>query len=204
MKNSLFLLILTLLFVKCSNAPDNVSTENKLLSKRTLIPEPDLTLRLTGQKDQLENLRIKQLLTTEEYYTLEANGKLHQMDSLPKEFAQIITFYKDTLGQIVMVNEFPFSKEENREVFYVHYFDKAGKTFAFKQQINFFNSKCANKDIHKVTYTYYNNLFEKVDQQSSLTDEFGNTLNPKDCILKSDSSFTVFSTRKEVLASKRK
>lgn len=85
-----------------------------------------------------------------------------------------------------MVEESPFTESGDWEIFYQHYFDKHGKTFAFKRQTNFFNSICNDEDTHETIVEYFDSDFVKVGRSYHLVDELGKELKKEDCVLNYD------------------
>lgn len=173
MKKTTYLLVIILgLLSACSQK--NTSTS---------IPEPDLLERLRHEKNEIDTLFKNSKGECLTFIKLTETGpaSLIETDSVPEE--AIITYYilKDSLGKVITISELPTSESGDWFIVYTHYFDKAGKTFAFERQTNFFNSNCTDGVAYETKTKFYNSDFKVIDETYKLVDEKNRKLNKDSC-----------------------
>ena len=117
----------------------------------------------------------------------------------PDEVEYSYNILKDSANNIIMILQGPFSESGDWDISYIHYFDKAGKTFAFERRTNFFNSECTEGAAYEVVSNYYQDNFTKVDQTYKLTNKQGKSLAKSKCNFPYDFKYTIYKNVSECL-----
>ena len=173
------LIILAGIFSACNSSGNKTNTN----SGSRLLPEPDIIERLEYQKTTIDTL-FRQ--STDKLIVL---AKLTDIDNPiiinNEDFTDDVetSYYilKDSLGNIITVSEFPFSKSGDWSIAFTHYFDKEGKTFAFERQTNFFNSFCTDEVAYETRTKFYDRNFKLIKRTYKLVDKENRDLQKDSC-----------------------
>jgi len=109
-----------MMFQACSQADKEYDpmTEKARLDSLIMLHLDDMLL--IGQKD-----------TTPNFVSFSA-------DEIPEDLATMYNIYKDSTGRISYIAEIPVSQSGDWMAGFLHYFDPAGRTFAYEEFTNYF------------------------------------------------------------------
>jgi hypothetical protein len=177
-KSSCLFLLLAIFFVACQSAERSnhadtagvLSTADSLEAMRSEKAAIDtLIRRQAGQW-----VVLAKLVGRDQPIPI-VNGQFP--DSIETSFQ----IWKDSLGTILAIAEFPFSESGDWQIRYMHYFNKAGKTFAFERQCSFYNSICTEGAAFETSTAFYNMRFQPMDTAYTLVDEGRRALQKNSC-----------------------
>jgi hypothetical protein len=147
MKNAPYLLLfICLLIFSCKETPKKEISENRTSA---LVPEPDLNLRLTGEKTSVDSTLIKSKNALKFIKIDDKQApKMVKLGDEP-DYQTAYFVYKDSTNTIKAITEVPTSKSGDWYAETTHYFDNSGQVYAFQKQLNtFYNSNCNSDDSH--------------------------------------------------------
>lgn len=212
MRNLKYILVL-ILFVSCQQKSEIKKIksdlqidfkENKANRSNELLPEPDIIESLKGQKIIIDNLHSQNKLTLEVLVKEPNKDKLTKVhnECWPETIEITYNIWKNEIGKIILIGEFPFSQSGDWYIEYLHYFDKKEKTFAFQGITNFFNSNCTDGVAYEKIIEFYNSDFKRIERIYSLTDKNNVELKMEDCAMNYDYPFKVSKNLKSYLNEK--
>lgn len=176
------LLVVWIIFAALFKACNSTDRKTDLASTSRLLPEPDIFDRLKYQKQVIDTLlKHNQDKIVVLAKVAGSNPVLIKDEDFPDKVETTFNIFKDSLGHIVTVSELPFSESGDWSIMYTHYFDKAGKTFAFEKQTNFFNSICTGGIAYETQTEFYNSAFQLIAKTYTLLDEENKTLSKDSC-----------------------
>jgi hypothetical protein len=141
MKNTPFLMLCISLFIfSCKENPKKEVTQNRVSE---LVPEPDLNLRLTSEKQVIDSTLIKGKKAVKFIKIDDKQApKMVKLDD-EQDYQTAYFIYKDSTNTIKAITEVPTSQSGDWYAETTHYFDKSGQVYAFQKQLNtFYNSDC--------------------------------------------------------------
>ncbi len=182
-----------ILFVRLFSSCNSSENKTSLSTSSRLLPESDVMERLRYQKNNIDSLFkhntdkviVVAKLTDGNEPILIKNG------NFPENVETTYNILKDSLGNVMLVSEFPFSESGDWSITFSHYFDKKGKTFAFERQTNFFNSICTNGIAFETRTEFYDSDFKLIDKTYKLVDEKNTTLEKDSCQFPYDYNYDI-------------
>ncbi|HAA16365.1 MAG TPA: hypothetical protein DCE41_33540 [Cytophagales bacterium] len=141
-------LIVTSLFVSCQPVENQITFSNDEAQRgREWLPEPDLDLRLSYEKRQIDANLTSYALSV---WVVTADQDVPQevlQENWPPQVLTTYNIYKSPSDQIVMIAEYPFSESGNWFSHNKMYFDEAGAMYAQNIQTVTHNSQCAEVSV---------------------------------------------------------
>ena len=191
MRKSLTTIILAILvWTSCTTNSQQKPTkfsnpQTSAASKSESLPE--------DQKAQIDSLLSQNKGTLTVLVKLPGNQQLVEVkgEQWPDEVEITYNILKDSSGQVLMFAESPFSESGDWNISLIHYFDEAGKTFAFSKRTNFFNSGCTEGVAYETITEYFDQDFRKVGEQYSLLDGENNKLDKGKCEFPYEAAYKV-------------
>lgn len=185
--------IFVLLVVGCGRTAKKHDAQDR-------IPEPDIVLRLEGQKTEIDSNRMTKNLMARIYAKVKDDPSPVEILDLkwPEHIDEVYNVWYGLDTQIVCVGAYPYSQSGDWDLGLTHYFDEAGKTFAFERNTSFYNSMCTDElAIEQIVSYYYNDA--QVDSVYVLTDLKGNTLVKDSCQFPYDFPYRVYTNSHDLL-----
>jgi len=90
---------------------------------------------------------------------------------LPEDIETTFNIFRDNMGHVIRIAESPNVETDDEFISCTHYFDEAGRTFAFERKINSFNCHCTNGVLFETKTEYYDEKFKPLDFTYKLLDE---------------------------------
>ena len=164
------------------------------------IPEPDVLIRLEGQKAMIDSSRMKKNLLTKVYARVHDQPTPVEVRDLkwPKDIDEVYNIWYTPDTQIVCFGAYPFSQTGDWDMGLTHYFDSTGNTFAFERTTSFYNSLCTDDLAIEQIVTYYHNE-AMVDSVYVFTDVKGNSLESDSCEFPYDFPYRIYTNANDVL-----
>ncbi|MFT5512408.1 MAG: hypothetical protein ACI8SE_000806 [Bacteroidia bacterium] len=176
------------------------NTSTKKSTKTDRIPEPDMLLRLAGQKAEIDSNRMTKNLMAKIFAMIpEVQKPIEVLDlQWPKEIDEVYNIWYSSDTQIVCVGAYPFSESGDWDLGLTHYFDKDGNTFAFERNTSFYNSLCTDELAIEQIVMYYAGG-EMVDSVYVFKDLKGNDLDQDSCSFPYDFPYRVYTNQQDVM-----
>ncbi len=192
-----------ILWVSCnSSTPSNTSNQTKTDS-RELVPEPDLNLRLHGEKNVIEKLiRLKELDITVWVQQIGVKSPTQVFnEQWPEGIETTFNLWTDSNNVLVCLGEYPYSESGDWSIALTHYFDQRGNTFAFECSTSFYNSICTDELAIEQIATFYNTNHQRIDSTYLLRDSNGATLARDSCQFPYEYPYDIYPTSQKLLSS---
>lgn len=194
----LSLLIIGIVALSCNSDKIDKSKNSSAVG----IDNPEIQRLQKKQVDSIFRLNRKNLTIL-----VKIPGKSNLVEvrneNWPEEIETTYNLLKDETGKVILFIESPYSESGDWNITYAHYFDNAGRTFAFTRQTNFFNSICTEGVAYETITEYYNSQFVKQSNEYKLVDTSGHPLNKSKCQFPYDEPYKVLKNR-DVCLSKLK
>jgi hypothetical protein len=180
MRHIIYILTLCLGFIFGCNHADKTANLNRT---SRLLPESDIGERLRYQKriidTEFNHSKTKLIVLVK----LADNDELVRVtnEEFPEDIETTFNIFEDSLGQVITISEFPFSRSGDWYISLTHYFDKDERTFAFEKQTNFFNSICTDGAAYETKTEFYNSDFQLIDKEYKLVDKENKPLQMDSC-----------------------
>jgi hypothetical protein len=88
---------------------------------------------------------------------------------------------KDETGRIIYIGEFPTSESGDWSLALKHYFGDDGKLIAFEKSLSYFNEDCTDGAVNEQIIELYDNNFNIIKTEATLTDNDGKKLKEAEC-----------------------
>lgn len=118
--------------------------------------------------------------------------------SFPDNWTTAYTVLRDEGGTVLLVAAAPFSESGDWDISLVHYFDRAGRTFAFERRASFFNSGCTDGVAYERATRYYDTTGRETSAVFALQDAQGKDLVREHCSFPYDFPYTMYTTLGEL------
>jgi hypothetical protein len=102
-------------------------------------------------------------------------------DQFPPNILTTFNVLKNSAGKTLSISEYPFSESGDWNIRLTHYFDQAGKTFAFEREARFFNSICTDGIAIESLTIFYNQSFQPIHKLYNLVDANNKPLKKDSC-----------------------
>tara|TARA_B100000683_G_C12252828_1_gene458230 strand:+ start:57 stop:668 length:612 start_codon:yes stop_codon:yes gene_type:complete len=161
-------------------------------SKRELLPEPDIALRLQSEYFELSNKMVRNKLKKENYI---ANKKFEKSTSETD-----VVVGRNESNQVVVLEEYIFNRyvDKTYEIIQTYFLDSFGKVFAIEQHTN---SICQEDDAHQIIVRYYNSDFKLIKTTFEIKGSGGEDLDKKICGSEFDEDLGIESNYNSILDS---
>ena len=126
-----------------------------------------------------------------------------ERDEFPDSIRTTYNLYYDDKGRLAVASEFPFSESGDWSVRLTHYFDAAGRTFAFERDMNFFNSICTPGMAHENRNYLLDTSGRIVDSLYLLLDKEQKNLKRQACQFPYEFPYTIHPNASAWLATNR-
>lgn len=178
--------ILLSLILSCStneqNNPVTAKNEDTAIT-RTLIPEPDIKLRIGNEKGTIDNLRKNNQLSLELRVSTESQPIPFIVENLnwPDSIITSYNIYKNDENEIVLIGEYPYSESGNWYIEYLNYFNSNGNLLAFQNNSITHNSQCSETSVTMRNIKLYDNDFSLIgNYKDTLDTEQNEVINCED------------------------
>lgn len=184
-KRAITLFVASILVACNHNKADNSGqlTVEPASAIESRLPEPDILQRLSYHKDLIDTMFYNGKYIGDSYGLLKEGHVIRMTDKLVEEsgmFSKTYLIIKDTAGNIVRINESPYSESGDWSLSVSHYFDNNDKTFVVEKQFGMINSPCADGSAFEQKTAYYDSQMKLIGKNRSLTQ--GNKAIADSCI----------------------
>lgn len=167
---------------------------------RVILPEPDIKIRLHGQKSHNDSNRMSSLFKAKVYAKEPSTKTPIEVVDLqwPNAVDEVYNVWYNQNNNIVCIGAYPYSQTGDWDLGFTHYFDTSGATFAFERNTSFYNSLCTDDLAIEQIVTYY--AHDKlIDSTYVLKDVKGNDLDSDSCEFPYDFPYRIYTNVSDVL-----